>query len=312
VVHYECGRLDDAVRYIEHAHTLSPGRRDISLLLLCGLKQFGKYESERAHELRRQLALDVDQLTIRAGHDDPFLLYERLDRYGCAIVRDFVQPEVAAFWRNNIEYNLELLAEVLDDPLSQDFVGPLVLLCQQTDGKHFVSRYGALKSRGREWHDENYSESDLTQIKGHWKSILQQSPVRLAMWHFLRNRELEVQIQHSMVRRMHARGIGTSGDPHQDARLQNRQDLFLTLWIPLVSSGRDSPGLSLLPIRLNGYFPARHTECRILPADVPDELYVSPSLEPGDVIVHSTFSVHRGYLTADMSTVRSSIDVRFF
>lgn len=109
---------------------------------------------------------------------------------------------------------------------------------------------------------------------------------------------------------------------HQDGNYQSRaaeDRTGLTTWIPFVDCGTGAPGLQVVANKFDRILPApKGTREPILATDTDLVLKEyshrlwSPQFRAGDVMVFDGFTVHRTYITTEMTEERQSCDFRVF
>ncbi len=129
--------------------------------------------------------------------------------------------------------------------------------------------------------------------------------------------------RHCIPRRQMPRSKINGAVPfHQDASFLETTSLVLNFWIPLVPCGVRAPGLEvvlgnpreLLSSTLHGpiskdYREIALSEDRIVSQWGREKLW-HPALEQGDVFVFSNLTIHRTYMTPEMTESRISLEVR--
>jgi hypothetical protein len=107
---------------------------------------------------------------------------------------------------------------------------------------------------------------------------------------------------------------------HQDSFSFNHGPLasdvpMLIVWVPFTSIDQDTPGLEIVPKKLQAGVPLRHvprTQFKHLEADVPDDLATwYPYLERGDCLIFWEHTLHRSH-GGDVRKPRTSVDIRVF
>jgi len=105
-------------------------------------------------------------------------------------------------------------------------------------------------------------------------------------------------------------GLGVAFTPDRDAALPMTR--LLTCWVPLQSCGRESPGLEFVrrgPESLLHY--TQLDDVTLRQHFSPDQFW-APELQFGDLVVFLARSLHRTYVTPDMTEDRLSVEYRFF
>ena len=87
---------------------------------------------------------------------------------------------------------------------------------------------------------------------------------------------------------------------------------MVTCWVALTSCGQQAPGLELVRQRLDSLLPPATLTEDAVRARFAAELFWSPVLEPGDVLLFSGGTLHRTQVEPHMESDRTSIELRFF
>ena len=111
---------------------------------------------------------------------------------------------------------------------------------------------------------------------------------------------------------------GSTVPYHQDFNAFGR--FVVNVWVPLMPCGRAAPGLELVARRLdeltdtvpaeNQYDDLQIAESLIMERFGAESLFI-PEFEPGDAVAFLCTTIHRTYLTPEMSSRRSSLELRF-
>jgi ectoine hydroxylase-related dioxygenase (phytanoyl-CoA dioxygenase family) len=111
---------------------------------------------------------------------------------------------------------------------------------------------------------------------------------------------------------------------HQDGALhfdfracsaeQRREGVLdmITCWIPLTPCGIDAPGLELIERQMEGLLPPPHMTDQYLREQFSPEEFQQPAMQPGDALLFRGGILHRTHVTAQMTKVRTSIELRLF
>lgn len=315
----ETHRLDKAIECWTAAVNADPDSGEASFFLLCGLTEQGRGDEREAKELLSALKVDPNDLTLDRRTATAMELYDRLARFGLVVVRNCFYGSIIKRWQASLDKNLaRLRPHDYADIASRDLLGPVSLMVEHADADAFSARLLKNIENNVVLDPNSFDDDDVRQVSGPLMWSLSETPLQLALWEFLGSIDYSVRLNLSALRVITARGVASNGGPHQDCRLQRRQEPFATFWIPFNScGGTRAPSLAFVPIRLDSYFPidpdpADPTALIVSRPTVPEELYYKPELEPGDAIIHSTFTLHKTLLTAEMHGRRTSVDIRLF
>ena len=118
-----------------------------------------------------------------------------------------------------------------------------------------------------------------------------------------------------MVRRQ-SRGVPGAALPyHQDFAYTRHYSHFLVCWTPLNACGIDAPGLELVPDAHHREFD--HDRSWLWEYGLDESTATSlaargmaPELAPGDVVLFTSLTPHRTYVTDEMAQTRIAIDFR--
>ena len=87
---------------------------------------------------------------------------------------------------------------------------------------------------------------------------------------------------------------------------------LVTSWMPLVSAGRDAPGLEVIVTPIERVLaPAELIESSVNET-YGEALRWRPSMNPGDVMLMAPGTLHRTHVTRDMTETRTSVELRVF
>jgi hypothetical protein len=131
-------------------------------------------------------------------------------------------------------------------------------------------------------------------------------------------REPELRDEVSYLRQVAAQLVGSTVPFHQDFNAFGR--LNANVWVPLTACGRRAPGLELVAQRIDHIaetVPAtdQYHGLEISQALVRErfgnERILAPEMVPGDALILLATTIHRTYVTPDMSETRTSLELRF-
>lgn len=315
----ETHQLDRAVACWRKAVEAEPGSSEASFFLLCGLTEQKRANDAEAAELLSSLKVDPADLTLDRRAADAMDIYDRLSRFGLVVLRNCFERSIISRWQANLDKNLDRIRpHDYADIVSHDLLGPVSLMVDHSNSDKFISDLLKNIDNGIVLDPKSFDQDDTQQVSQVLMASLGETPLYLALWEYLASINYSVHLDISALRVITARGGADPGGPHQDCRLQRRQEPFATFWIPFNScGGTRAPSLAFVPVRLDSYFPidpdpADPTALIVSRPTVPEELYYKPELEPGDAIIHSTFTLHKTLLTAEMHGKRTSVDIRLF
>ena len=148
---------------------------------------------------------------------------------------------------------------------------------------------------------------------------LSTAPIAEALRDYLATERLSALTANCLIRR-HWRADTKSLSPfHQDAMAVPGSAPMLTCWMPLNRCGVTAPGLEVVAQHLDKTLPisdapvSNHAPTEIDEATVlrayGDRLW-HPEFEAGDVMIFERNTVHRSYVTDEMTEVRYSVEVR--
>lgn len=150
---------------------------------------------------------------------------------------------------------------------------------------------------------------------------LTKSKISSTIFDYLQTSKITTPMGYDFVRKHGPRDTKSISPFHQDARAVPVGTKMLTCWIPLDCCGYDAPGLELLPKKLEENIPitkcplTNHSKSEIDPKYVRSLNETGlwrPLFEAGDLMIFDGKTIHRTYLTDNMTKMRHSIEIRFF
>ncbi len=137
------------------------------------------------------------------------------------------------------------------------------------------------------------------------------------------------------VRRVFPKERGGYSDtplkPHVDAMFHQHDQLGVNFWLPLTTAGADRPGLAIVPLGVEetknyleyssagyesreGDFAAmnhfRHEKLDVEKMRKARLNFVTPQINPGDVLAFTNFTIHATHVDKGMDSPRTSIECR--
>lgn len=100
---------------------------------------------------------------------------------------------------------------------------------------------------------------------------------------------------------------------HQDYEYIGPVKQAVNLWIPLSAAGGQHPGLELWqgsPQEAQLVHGQPEEVRQAILAQAPAEAWWQPEMKPGDILIFTTYTVHRTYITPEMSGERVSYELR--
>lgn len=301
----ENDELKNALDCWQYAYSLDQNSHETCLFLLSGLNEKEGLQSSLAKTLLDKLHYTYDELTFTA-ESDPQLMSTCLAKRGMVLIRNILQDKDTLMkWEENRKYNTNLVGlNGVTTPM------PLLFIAKQENENAFYHRYKNGLEDSSLWTLQNYTQSHADQILQPLNAMMTSTILPLLVADFLGKSNFSAQLDYSMVRYVAACGKDLPGGPHQDVRLQKIQDLYATFWIPFIACGGNrTPSLAVVPIRCYHYFPTKQIS---IGPEIPEELYFKPEFEVGDLLIQSSFSIHRSNIRKEMQGWRSSVDIRFF
>ena len=312
-------KIPQAVAMWKKAYDLDKNNPEYQFFYLTGLWESGEKDSARVKKLIANLLPQPQYFTFEAPFDTPEMVAKALQKYGLVHLKKAVPLEVIAQWEHNLKDNLAIMKglknfEYSDDSTANEsYVLPSYFVAPHPDKQAFRERFINAMTASRQYEPVSFSEEENHYIESS-KEMFKTNNVLKIISLFLQREmsSLKAHGANSMARSIQG-GHESDGGPHQDGCIQNRRDLFSTLWMPFTHAGDGiSPSLLTLPIRINTFAPAFGKDKNFIANSFPHELYYNPLFEPGDILLHSTFSLHTSYAKKDMPNRRSSLDLRFF
>ena len=87
---------------------------------------------------------------------------------------------------------------------------------------------------------------------------------------------------------------------------------MVTGWAPLTPCGRDAPGIEVIATPLDRVRAAMSLSDEAIRRDFGRDVFWTPAMEPGDVLLMHAGALHHTHVTAGMTRDRTSVEVRVF
>jgi hypothetical protein len=306
------GDVDLAVEWWRRAHDIAPTDREVGLALLSGLYEQGRSDSPLFTSLLDGLTVDQRSLTVQANRLDERQAAAIYRRHGCVLMRGVVPPEDAErIGDRAVSVAANSGAAIARDPYN--FTYPVNLAFADPDDRTLAERWKRATESGHAMSEGYMVQAELDRLRDFTGRWLMGGDVGAVLRGFL-GHDPTLDPNYAMARVITPETGMLSVTAHQDARLQRNHRLFATAWVALGSCGPHAgTALGVIPVRLNNYFPTDDASTLLIDRDfVPMELFVDPDYAPGDVLFHSTYSIHRTIGLMARSNRRVSVDIRFF
>jgi len=108
-----------------------------------------------------------------------------------------------------------------------------------------------------------------------------------------------------------ALGYDFSADPECDAVSSGMLEI-VTVWLALTTCGHEAPGLELLNPVEGRLLAPRELDDSIIRQRFAAGAFHRPLLNAGDALLFPGGTLHRTHVTAEMSKIRTSVELRFF
>lgn len=234
---------------------------------------------------------------------------QKLARTGVAIFRNFFDLQLVQRIERRFEANLRRLGDVFPDYLtnaSQNVFSLALPFCEPSDPT-LAARMAAVTQRGII--DERMSEAEKQRMRDEVGD-------RLVQYFSFLAPPRGVNLNRDCFARFELARPGSPYDIyalHQDAAPALTLDpCAWTAWIALSACGVDAPSLQYVDQRFSNLLVSHDDHLFIPPADVAqlDLHFTRPALNPGDLILFTSYTLHGTWVTREMTKPRYSLDIR--
>jgi len=261
--------------------------------------------------------MNFDNLYVDINDSDVKEIKEILKEYGCVVLRDAIKPDklhdlhhkTASLYRTF--QNNQIKSEILNQYKLTNEYYEKILERGSIDAK-IVSKYI--------YGDEHSLIAQIVESLSSpvLVSILNNIMSSSVVIHDLLNIRFKEPLNPSTGLPMHQDGTGLDLNVNNQ-RKDDLAPLMLTIFMPFIKCGDDSPGIEVVAKKLEKYYELSSSPVTVFNnLEISDEyilnkyhkLLFSPTLNVGDVFIYSEHTLHRTYITEKMSVARTSADVR--
>jgi len=300
---HEMNETDQASKYEKIAHDLDPTNKEALFY----------YKKGAIHEYLP----DASEYTF--NYDESAVnIKKALIDHGFVLVKNIPQ-------RDQIDKFLCRLKSNINETMEhskcngQDINVPLHFLAKDGDQKELIKCFIANKHKPLGvWH---WEFNKVINIKDVWSFFEGFHEVKLGVAGFLGG---DVHAVESLGYARQKSYAEKTLPMHQDARTGYWDKNRVVFWCPLTSCGKNSPGVEVIPWRFKNFFPIKLYSPEDLRkrnyygyhSSINDNLYpkdiiLSPILEPGDLLLFDTFTLHRTQWMDKVEDTRYNLDIRF-
>jgi hypothetical protein len=238
----------------------------------------------------------------------PETLREGMQRHGCVFIRGLIPPARVAELVDGIDRALAACDAGLDGASATE-TAPWFVPFKPDPRYRVVGRRNWVRANGAVW------TADSPRMLFELLDTLDEAGISALITDFL-GEEPALSANKCVLRRV---PVTSSGDWHQDGAFLGADVRSLNVWISLSHSGRDTPGLDIVPRRLDeiaetgtegAYF-----DWSVSPALVEQIAesapVVRPEFAPGDVLLFDHMLLHRTAIDPSMTHERYAIETWF-
>lgn len=250
---------------------------------------------------------------------------------GFVILRNFFAPDFIKYteqnFKDNVNHVKDTLKSISIEP--EDCIYPSYFANKQSLNKYFSAKIKESFLNKNFCEGKYFSQEDYMQLEYFTNTLKSHSNLNTFIKKFIDKKHWSLYPSYSMGRVVSKKGYEKGGFAgfHQDSRIQNRFDQFITAWIPLSECGANiAPMICASPARFSQYYPFLREKKQNLSGnervpqkspyisykDFPEECIYKPTLYPGDLWLHDPFTLHGTYADNTMKKTRYSLDLRFF
>lgn len=162
----------------------------------------------------------------------------------------------------------------------------------------------------------DFGERALMEVLYH----VARAPMSKALYAYFRTDRVSLFLGYSFIRRHWRTDVKSISPFHQDCEAVPVPAPVLTCWIPFNACGVHAPGLEVVAERIDSALPitdtpaTNHARVEIDPSVVERHFggrLWHPEFDPGDAMLFDSKCVHRSHVTAAMTGVRYSVELRF-